>query len=74
MRLSRVFARLLRTSTRTLETWEQGRSKPNAQAAALILLVREFPDTLNKLQVLGIRSARGKLKWTGDLDAMRRDK
>jgi len=75
MRLSRaVFARLLRTSTRTLETWEQGRSKPNAQAAALILMVREFPDTLNKLQVLGIRSARGKLKWSGNLNAMRRDK
>jgi putative transcriptional regulator len=61
MHLSRaVFARLLRTSTRTLETWEQGRSKPNAQAAALILMVREFPDTLSKLQMLGFRSARGK--------------
>ena len=61
LRLSRaVFARLLRTSTRTLETWEQGRSKPNAQAAALILMVREFPDTLSKLQMLGVRSVRGK--------------
>jgi len=37
---------------RTLANWEQGRSKPNDQAAALILLVREFPDTLNRLRKL----------------------
>ena len=29
-----VFARRLRVSIRTLENWEQGRAKPNAQAAA----------------------------------------
>ena len=59
MRLSRaVFARCLRTSTRTLETWEHGRAKPNAQAAALILMVREFPDTFYRLQALGARSTR----------------
>ena len=47
-----VFARRLRVSTRTLENWEQGRAKPNAQAAALILMVRKFPDTLEKLHDL----------------------
>ena len=48
-----VFARRLRVSTRTLENWEQGRSEPNAQAAALILMVGAFPDTLDRLAVLG---------------------
>ncbi len=53
MQMSRgVFARYLHVSARTLENWEQGRSKPNEQAATLILLVREFPDTLNKLKKL----------------------
>ena len=47
-----VFARHLRVSTRTLENWEQGRAKPNAQAAALILMVRKYPDTLDKLHTL----------------------
>lgn len=47
-----VFARRLRVSTRTLENWEQGRAKPNAQAAALIMMVRQFPDTLEKLSSL----------------------
>jgi len=54
MRVSRaVFARRLRVSTRTLENWEQERARPNAQAAALILMVRKFPDTLEKLSELG---------------------
>ena len=48
-----VFARRLRVSTRTLESWEQGRSEPNAQAAALILMVGVFPDTLDRLAALG---------------------
>jgi putative transcriptional regulator len=53
LHLSRpVFARRLRVSTRTLENWEQGRAKPNAQAAALIMMVRRFPDTLEKLSSL----------------------
>jgi putative transcriptional regulator len=47
-----VFAHHLRVSTRTLENWEQGRAKPNAQAAALILMVRKYPDTLEKLHSL----------------------
>jgi putative transcriptional regulator len=58
MHVSRaVFARRLRVSTRTLENWEQGRARPNAQAAALILMVRKFPDTLEKLSELGHRAA-----------------
>jgi putative transcriptional regulator len=44
-----VFARRLRINERTLEKWEQGRAKPNPQAAALILLVRRYPDTLERL-------------------------
>lgn len=48
-----VFARRLRVSVRTLENWEQGRAKPNAQASALILMVRKYPDTLEKLSSLG---------------------
>ena len=53
LNLSRgVFARCLRVSQRTLEKWEQGRTKPNDQAAALILLVRKHPDTLQRLAEL----------------------
>jgi putative transcriptional regulator len=50
LRCSRaVFARRLRINERTLEKWEQGRAKPNPQAAALVLLVRRYPDTLTRL-------------------------
>jgi putative transcriptional regulator len=34
---------ILRASPRTLENWEQGRARPNAQAAALILMRDEVP-------------------------------
>jgi putative transcriptional regulator len=44
-----VFARYLRTNPRTLENWEQGRAKPNAQAALLIRLVERYPDTVERL-------------------------
>jgi len=47
-----VFASLLQVNQRTLQNWEQGRSKPNDQAAALILLVQKFPDTLARLRKL----------------------
>lgn len=47
-----VFARKLRINERTLEKWEQGRGRPNRQAAALVLLVRKFPDTLERLENL----------------------
>ncbi|MSQ70198.1 MAG: transcriptional regulator [Betaproteobacteria bacterium] len=53
LNLSRtVFARYLRTNERTLENWEQGRAKPNAQAALLIRLVARYPDTVERLAVV----------------------
>jgi len=56
MRCSRaVFARKLRINERTLEKWEQGRAKPNPQAAALVLLVRRYPDTLERLEKAAAR-------------------
>lgn len=45
-----VFARRLHINERTLEKWEQGRARPNPQAAALVLLVRSYPDTLERLE------------------------
>jgi len=53
LHLSRtVFAHELHISPRTLEKWEQGRGTPNDQAAALILLVRKYPDTIQRLKTL----------------------
>ena len=53
MNLSRgLFARYLRTNVRTLENWEQGRAKPNAQAALLISLVKRYPDTVQRLATI----------------------
>ena len=50
LNLSRpVLAGRLRTNPRTLENWEQGRAKPNEQAALLIRLVERYPDTLERL-------------------------
>jgi len=50
LHLSRpVFAGYLRTNPRTLENWEQGRARPNAQAALLIKLVERYPDTVERL-------------------------
>ena len=50
-----VFARKLRINERTLEKWEQGRAKPNPQAAVLLLLVRKYPDILERLQDVAAR-------------------
>lgn len=53
LRLSRpVFARYLRTNPRTLENWEQGRAKPNAQASLLIRMVAQFPDMVQRLAAI----------------------
>lgn len=53
LHLSRaVFARYLRTNPRTLENWEQGRARPNAQAALLIRMVARYPDTVARLAQL----------------------
>lgn len=47
-----VFATYLRTNIRTLENWEQGRARPNAQATTLIRLVRKHPETVKYLAAL----------------------
>lgn len=47
-----VFARYLRTNERTLENWEQGRVKPNAQAVLLIRMLAQFPDTMQRLEAV----------------------
>jgi len=53
LRMSRsVFAKYLRTNARTLEGWEQGRSRPNAQAVTLIRLVYKHPETVSHLAAL----------------------
>jgi len=53
LNLSRaLFAVYLRTNVRTLENWEQGRARPNAQAALLINLVKRYPDTIERLAAI----------------------
>jgi putative transcriptional regulator len=53
LRISRaLFAIYLRTNVRTLENWEQGRAKPNAQAVLLISLVKRYPDTVQRLATI----------------------
>ena len=53
LKLSRaLFAAYLRTNARTLENWEQGRARPNAQAALLINLVKRYPDTIERLATI----------------------
>ncbi|WP_413469034.1 helix-turn-helix domain-containing protein, partial [Pseudomonas sp. K5] len=41
----------------TLENWEQGRARPNAQAATLIRLVQAYPQTVQHLAALGAAAA-----------------
>jgi putative transcriptional regulator len=45
-----VFAHYLRVPVRTLQNWEQGRGQPNDQAALLIRMVDQYPDTLERLE------------------------
>jgi putative transcriptional regulator len=47
-----VFARQLRTEPRTVANWEQGVSKPNAQAAILLKLVERRPELLSEIASL----------------------
>ncbi|MDW6094519.1 helix-turn-helix domain-containing protein [Vibrio rhizosphaerae] len=47
-----IFARLLHTSSRTLESWEQGRSVPNGQAITLLKLVQRHPEILSHIAAL----------------------
>ena len=42
-----VFAQKLRTSVRTYQGWEQGKTKPNPQAALLLRMVEHSPQTFN---------------------------
>jgi len=53
LKISRaLFAVYLRTNVRTLENREQGRAKPNAQAALPINLVKRYPDTVQRLATI----------------------
>jgi putative transcriptional regulator len=54
-----AFADRLGIKRRTLERWEQARSLPGPEASALILLVREFGDTLERLASLDTTRPRG---------------
>lgn len=47
-----VFARRFRTEAKTIANWEQGRSKPNAQAAILLKLVDRHPELLDEIATL----------------------
>jgi putative transcriptional regulator len=47
-----VFARQLRTEPRTVANWEQGVSKPNAQAVILLKLVERRPELLSEIAAL----------------------
>ncbi len=47
-----VMARRLRVNERTYQNWEQGRAKPNAQAAVLIKLVEKHPEAMEMLETL----------------------
>lgn len=44
-----VFASKLRTSVRTYQGWEQGKSKPNAQAILLLRMVEKSPQLFQQI-------------------------
>jgi len=48
----KIFSQHLRVTQRTLKKWEQGETQPNPQAAALILMMNKYPDTLNRIASL----------------------
>ena len=47
-----VFANYLRISTRTLEKWELGTSRPNEQATTLLALTNKYPDMFERFQAI----------------------
>ena len=53
-----VLALKLGLNERTLERWEQDRSRPTAEATALLLLVRDDPGLLARLETLARASVR----------------
>lgn len=44
-----LFALKLRTSVRTYQGWEQGKSKPNQQAMLLLKMVQKSPKLLEQI-------------------------
>ncbi|MBU1667584.1 helix-turn-helix domain-containing protein [bacterium] len=47
-----LFANFLHISTRTLEKWELGTSRPNEQATTLLALTDKYPDMFERLKTL----------------------
>ena len=47
-----VFANFLHISTRTLEKWELGTSRPNEQAITLLALTEKYPDMFERLETI----------------------
>ena len=47
-----VFANFLHISTRTLEKWELGTSRPNEQAITLLALTNKYPDMFERLETV----------------------
>ncbi|MDH2927181.1 helix-turn-helix domain-containing protein [Lonepinella koalarum] len=47
-----VFAKKLRTSVRTYQGWEQGKSKPNPQAILLLKMVDKSPAIFEQISRL----------------------
>lgn len=47
-----VFAHKLRTSVRTYQAWEQGKTKPNAQAILLLKLVEKEPQLFKQIAAI----------------------
>lgn len=47
-----VFAHMIRVPVRTVERWEQGRSRPPDTAAALVFMAQKYPDTFERLASL----------------------
>lgn len=47
-----IFAAMLRTSSRTLERWEQGKGSPDQGSATLLRLIEAHPETLEMIAEL----------------------
>ena len=43
--------------------WEQGHVRPNAQAALLINLVKQYPDEVQRLAEIGTAKGRKSRHW-----------
>ncbi|MFT4907346.1 MAG: putative transcriptional regulator [Oleispira sp.] len=47
-----IFANMLRMKSRTLEKWEQDRSKPDQGSVTLMKLIQRHPETIEWLEEL----------------------